>query len=251
MNFPRFICGPRLIVYNTPDRPLPVTIMLTVAINTATQKISVALVRGGRVLGEKSWPSKKDEAEKVLPNIEKLLKKNKKNWKDVGEVFVVAGPGPFTGLRVGVTTANALAWTVRGKIVSVNVFEYLRAVIPSGNSRPAGLLVKAGGDFMAFQGPAMKKHLLIESKNVPEVLGNSKVRRVLAELPPRDLAALKKTLREARSQATLLDEKQLKTFGRAVVEMMKTARRRSQTVHPIYLQKPHITKSKKEIFNVS
>lgn len=225
--------------------------MLTVAINTATQKISVALVRSGRVLGEKSWPSKKDEAEKVLPNIEKLLKKNKKSWMDVGEVFVVAGPGPFTGLRVGVTIANALAWTIRGKIVSVNVFEYLRAVVPSGISRPAGLLVKAGGDFMAFRGPGMKKHRLIESKNVPEVLKNSKVRKVLAELPPQDLNALKKTFRESRPQITLLDEKELKTFGRAVVEMLKTTRRRSEAVSPLYLQKPHITKSKKEVFTVS
>ena len=65
--------------------------------------------------------SKKEKSQRLLPFIKETLKKKGKDLKDVTEIEVNPGPGSFTGLRVGVSVANALGWSlkipVNGKIV--------------------------------------------------------------------------------------------------------------------------------------
>lgn len=55
----------------------------------------------------------KREAQVVMPIIEKLLEKHTLDLTDVTEIMVDEGPGSFTGLRVGVSIANALAHTLK------------------------------------------------------------------------------------------------------------------------------------------
>jgi len=57
--------------------------------------------------------SKVLKAQNVLPLIEKILKKHKLKTSDLTEIKVNTGPGSFTGLRVGVAVANALAWVLK------------------------------------------------------------------------------------------------------------------------------------------
>lgn len=49
---------------------------------------------------------------KLLPFIDEVLKKNGKTVKDLTEIEVNVGPGSFTGLRVGVSVANTLGWSL-------------------------------------------------------------------------------------------------------------------------------------------
>lgn len=49
----------------------------------------------------------------LLSLVDKILKKNKLNYKDLKEIEVEKGPGSFTGLRVGVSVANALAFSLK------------------------------------------------------------------------------------------------------------------------------------------
>lgn len=49
----------------------------------------------------------------LLPLIEEILKKNKLDYKDLEAIEVEAGPGSFTGLRVGVSVANALGYSLQ------------------------------------------------------------------------------------------------------------------------------------------
>lgn len=55
----------------------------------------------------------KQKAQVVLPLLEKLLKKHKRELSDITDIEVNEGPGSFTGLRVGVSIANALAYTLK------------------------------------------------------------------------------------------------------------------------------------------
>lgn len=63
---------------------------------------------------------KEDSSQKLLPFIDKILKERGKTIHDVTEIEVNIGPGSFTGLRVGVSVANALGWglhlPVNGKL---------------------------------------------------------------------------------------------------------------------------------------
>lgn len=52
-------------------------------------------------------------SQNLLPLIEKLLQQEKLLLKDLGAIEVNAGPGSFTGTRVGVSVANALGWALK------------------------------------------------------------------------------------------------------------------------------------------
>lgn len=56
--------------------------------------------------------AKREKAQRLLPFIEDLLKKEGKELGDITDIEVNTGPGSFTGLRVGVSVANALGWAL-------------------------------------------------------------------------------------------------------------------------------------------
>lgn len=53
-----------------------------------------------------------DQSNDLLIAIDGILKQEKKTLKDLKAILVNQGPGSFTGVRVGVTVANTLAWTL-------------------------------------------------------------------------------------------------------------------------------------------
>jgi len=63
--------------------------------------------------GEKfETEARKDKTHKLLPFIDEMLKKKGKKIKDITEIEVETGPGSYTGLRVGVSVANAIGWAL-------------------------------------------------------------------------------------------------------------------------------------------
>jgi tRNA threonylcarbamoyladenosine biosynthesis protein TsaB len=56
--------------------------------------------------------ARQDKSQKLLPFLHDLLKKEKINIKDISEIKVNTGPGSFTGLRVGLSVANTIAWVL-------------------------------------------------------------------------------------------------------------------------------------------
>ena len=56
--------------------------------------------------------SKKEKSQRLLPFIDEVLKKKKLTLKDLTEIEVNTGPGSFTGLKVGVSVAQALGWAL-------------------------------------------------------------------------------------------------------------------------------------------
>ena len=97
-------------------------------INTTNNTdIEVALKEKGQLLCKKVVKTNRDQAEKLLPLVEKILKENKKQLKNIKGIEVKNSGGSFTSLRIGVVTANALGFALnipvkgekgkRGKIV--------------------------------------------------------------------------------------------------------------------------------------
>lgn len=88
-------------------------------IETATEICSVALSKGTEIIGLKEDSNTNSHAKKLLPFIDEVLKANNMTSKDLNAVVVSSGPGSYTGLRIGVSTAKGIAYTAEIPLISV------------------------------------------------------------------------------------------------------------------------------------
>lgn len=96
--------------------------MRTLAIDTSLARGSVAAVSGGRVV-EITLAEAGEHARRIGPAVEETTRDLGWRAGDVELVGVVRGPGSFTGLRVGVAMAKAIAWAAGAALVGVSGFE--------------------------------------------------------------------------------------------------------------------------------
>jgi tRNA threonylcarbamoyladenosine biosynthesis protein TsaB len=89
------------------------------AIETSSRIGSVALSQDGQVLAEETFPHGLQHAARIIPAIDELCRRQNWNSKDISEIYISAGPGSFTGLRIGITLAKALAFATGAKLVAV------------------------------------------------------------------------------------------------------------------------------------
>jgi len=94
---------------------------LILIIDTASATEIILMLRSGeKILAKKKFLAPKKQAEKLLPAIEKLLIKNYFSLKDLSGIEVVNRGGTFTSLRIGVITANALAFALKIPVLAIN-----------------------------------------------------------------------------------------------------------------------------------
>ena len=87
---------------------------MTLYINTTTQdEIIIALKQGAKVIAQKKIAAPRAQAEKLLPGIDRLLKSKKIKLSALKKIVVANHGGSFTSLRIGVITANALAYALK------------------------------------------------------------------------------------------------------------------------------------------
>lgn len=99
-------------------------------IDTTNAKIKIALFDDDfKILVKDEWESKQNETEILLKRIEKILKIAKVNIVEVQSILVASGPGPYTTLRIGVATANALAFALNVPVYELKENEDPRKII--------------------------------------------------------------------------------------------------------------------------
>ncbi|MBR5094024.1 MAG: tRNA (adenosine(37)-N6)-threonylcarbamoyltransferase complex dimerization subunit type 1 TsaB [Oscillospiraceae bacterium] len=97
--------------------------MLTLAFESSAKAASVALVRDGKLISQYSQCSGLTHSRTLLPMAEDLLKNAELRVADVDLFAVAAGPGSFTGIRIGVSTVKGLAWALDKPCVGVSTLE--------------------------------------------------------------------------------------------------------------------------------
>ena len=93
--------------------------LLTLGVDTSTERRSVALLRGGRVLAEASSGLREGGSANLLADIDRVLGAAGVSLREVGLYAAAVGPGSFTGLRSGLATVKGLALTTRKPTVGV------------------------------------------------------------------------------------------------------------------------------------
>jgi len=93
---------------------------LILSIDTATAQGSVALAKEGKLLAARQSDQQKDHAAWVHVAIRALLEETGCSLQQLDAVAVVAGPGSYTGLRVGMATAKGICYAGQIPLITLN-----------------------------------------------------------------------------------------------------------------------------------
>jgi len=109
-----------------------------ILIETSTSLCSVALAVDGKIVGREESTTPKAHAAMTAPFVDKVLKDNGLKVSDCDAVCVSEGPGSYTGLRVGSSTAKGLCFAAGIPLLAVSTLEVLavgavqRGLVPDG-----------------------------------------------------------------------------------------------------------------------
>ncbi len=148
---------------------------LVLGLDTSHQRGSVAVCRGGEVLGEILFDATDTHSATLLPAIDACLASVKINLSAIELFAVVYGPGSFTGLRIALATVKAFAAVRRVPVVPVESCAVLAAAFPFAG-RPVLPLIDArrgevyGGLYETGDGSPREMVPIFSAK--PEALGS-------------------------------------------------------------------------------
>ena len=119
--------------------------MISLFLDTSSKKLVVILIKDKEILFKKELESINDHASFLVPFIDEALKGNNLTTKDINKIYVVNGPGSFTGTRIGVTVGKTLCYTngikvspvsaLKQYIFSYEEYDYYVSIINDKNNR--------------------------------------------------------------------------------------------------------------------
>lgn len=92
-------------------------------VNSATTNLEVAILIEGKITYLYDEDAGQNTSSKLMPIVEEAFKKSGITPKDIDKIFVVNGPGSFTGIRVGLTVCKTMAWALKIPIVTISSLE--------------------------------------------------------------------------------------------------------------------------------
>ena len=114
--------------------------VLVLAIDTCDSRGSVALLRDGAVLAWLEHEANVEYSSWLLPSVAEVLKKAGLSMPEVAGYAAAAGPGSFTGVRVGLTTVKAWAEAYGKPVAAVSRLEAIAEQAPAGARRVAAFV---------------------------------------------------------------------------------------------------------------
>lgn len=121
---------------------------MQIAIDTSTETAGLALVENSRILAELTWNCGKNHTVQLLPNLNYLLEQNSLSLESTDCIIVARGPGSYNGLRVGISTARGLAYSLDIPVVGISTLE-TEAWQHAGTRLPVCPILNAGREEVA------------------------------------------------------------------------------------------------------
>jgi tRNA threonylcarbamoyladenosine biosynthesis protein TsaB len=129
--------------------------MIILTLRTDKPEAEIGLFDDQKQLAYVTWQAHRQLAETLHQKINQTLAANHKTFGDVGGIVVFSGPGSFTGLRIGVSVANALAYSLNCPVVGVK-----DADVKTGITR----LLSGGSDKMVLPEYGSPVHITTQKK---------------------------------------------------------------------------------------
>jgi tRNA threonylcarbamoyl adenosine modification protein YeaZ len=225
---------------------------MQLAVDTSTDYACLAILNRGEILAEFTWRCGQNHTVELYPRLNFLLEKTGQDLKDADCIFVARGPGSFNGLRVGVSAAKGLAFSLGIPIIGISTLA-ATAYQHAESGLPVCVIQNAGREEIAAA--VYKNKRKIWSEIMPEHITTLEV------LAPK---IKEKTIfcGEFNSATALQIKKIFKT--RAIIPTQAGQLRRAaylaelgqqrlkandfdslSTLQPLYLRRPPITERKK------
>ena len=99
--------------------------MISLLIDTSTSNLTVSIINNQGVIYKYQETILSDMSSKLLPIIDNGLKELDLKLENIDKIFVVNGPGSFTGIRVGVTVAKTIACALKKDIIPLSSLELI------------------------------------------------------------------------------------------------------------------------------
>jgi len=99
--------------------------MRSLFINTSNKRLIIGIVEDDKVLYEYSDVNNNDLSSRIMPIIDEAFTKSDLKPTDIDTIFVTNGPGSFTGIRIGLTIAKVMAWSLKIKVVPLSTLELM------------------------------------------------------------------------------------------------------------------------------
>ena len=223
---------------------------MIVAIDSSTDTASLALAQDGKVLAQVSWRCGHNHSVELLPRLTQLLDEAKVSLKDTSVVIVAKGPGSFNGLRVGLSTAKGLAFSLGVPIIGISSLE-MEAYGHAETGLPICPIFNAGRGEIAAALYQKKdnewRQLAPEHITNVDALSNEIDEPTL--FCGEYVAVIARQLKERlREKAVIAPD-----WMRSAVSLIELAQPRIDagdyddpaTLQPTYLRRPHITKPRR------
>ena len=224
---------------------------MQLAIDTSTDTASLALVQDSQVLAELTWRCQQNHSVELLPRLADLLSQTKSGLQSISCVIVAKGPGSFNGLRVGVSTAKGLAFSLGIPIVGISTLE-VEAYQHAETNLPICPIFNAGRGEIATAIYQMKddewRQIISEHITTVDTLCSQITTKTLfcGEFAASLAGELRKQLKQraviSSSPARLRRASFLAELGQQRLEAGNYDN--PATLHPLYLRRPPITKRK-------
>ena len=107
--------------------------MYTLFISTYNELVIIGLLKDKKLISKKEKVSYSGHSVILVPTIEEILKEQNIDTSDLSEVIVVNGPGSFTGIRLGITVAKTLSFTLNIPIKTITSIEAIGCSIEDAN----------------------------------------------------------------------------------------------------------------------
>lgn len=150
--------------------------MLTLAIDSSTRVCAVGLCRDGRILAEYRIDMGITHSEGLMPQLEQLLTRTKISKNEIDLLAVSIGPGSFTGLRIGLASAEAMAYSWHKPVCGVNTLKALAYNLPIDGYVLSPVLDAQKGNFYQavyeWQQGKLIEHQAIKVVNQEQLLEN-------------------------------------------------------------------------------
>jgi tRNA threonylcarbamoyladenosine biosynthesis protein TsaB len=103
--------------------------MIILTLRTDKPEAEIGLFDNNTQLIYETWQAHRQLAETIHRKLETLLEQHGKKWSDIEGIVAYQGPGSFTGLRIGLAVANALASSYKASIIATTGEDWTQAGI--------------------------------------------------------------------------------------------------------------------------